>query len=428
MREHCVVLVTTEPELHDTTRALATRLAERSNAVLLFVHVVPLRRSDGVAMLHSAVDLSSPRHRAWLHAQRPSFEGVPYRPRLEVGEPDEVVEALVDSCDVEMVVVEESRRSWWGMPLGRGLAERLLHVLPCPVVVGGPRFLGEAARRPCPSEERIELSGAVELLNGLLDARVDALRCRMDQVGDAVTRIAGARSVHGVLRQSAQRGVPDRLVHLLHVELNEHMRALRAVGWRLVGQHGSWSSRGLASDDALDIGKFLRRLDRATPQTSLPLAASPDGGQLVQLAGARVPNIDGGRLVFVFDAADNFLRILGQPGPLPSLETYAFDEGGVMLSNSLFPDHLFAAGLLPDEGVQTPLRLRVAEPSAGPREAWPLTRMAAHAVLRQDGWDTHGYPDYRGTLVLGAWRWVPEYSFGVTAEIDQSRVRLRTVG
>ena len=64
----------------------------------------------------------------------------------------------------------------------------------------------------------------------------------------------------------------------------------------------------------------------------------------------------------------------------------------------------------------------MAEPSEGPSEQWPLTHMARQAIRRQDGFDTRGYLDYRGTLVVGAWRWVAAYGFGVTAEVDQQVV------
>ena len=91
----------------------------------------------------------------------------------------------------------------------------------------------------------------------------------------------------------------------------------------------------------------------------------------------------------------------------------------MMLSNSSFPDHLQRAGLLLEGGTQTPLRLRVAEPASGPVEGWPLTHLAQKATLHDDGFNTAGYVDYRGTLVVGAWRWNEEYGFGIAAEVDR---------
>jgi hypothetical protein len=420
VKERVVVLLTTVPELHGSTRDLATQLARRSNAVLLFLYVVPLCRSLGEGMLHDAVQVSSLGHRRWLDRQRSTSPAVPSRHRLVVGDPEEVVRELESTLDLELVVVEEARRSWLGVPLTRGLGERLVHQLATPVVIVGPYFT-ERAAAPAPAPAvRAELSEVMALLNGLVDARVEALRCRLDQTRDAAARLAALRVVGEVLQISRRREVPEGAVRQLTVALDEHARALRAISWVVIGPRDRWGHDGVLPG-VLGMGEaFLRRLDQVSPCVSLPLAL--DGDRLVQLAGARVPGVDGGRLILVFDAADDFLRILGQPGPLPSLETYAFNDCGVMLSNSLFPHDLLAAGLLPSEGSQTALRLRVAEPSEGPPEAWPLTHMAAHAVRHQDGWDTRGYLDYRGTAVVGAWRWVDEHGFGVTAEVDQAVV------
>jgi hypothetical protein len=137
------------------------------------------------------------------------------------------------------------------------------------------------------------------------------------------------------------------------------------------------------------------------------------------------------------DAGRDFLRILGQPGPDPSIETYAFDADGLMLSNSRFPEELRRAGLLPDDRrLQTPRRLRISDPgtdltSDGAGREFtrspdlPLTRMAQSATAGEDGRDFEGYRDYRGVEVIGAWRWVPEYGFGVTAEMDRAALAHR---
>ena len=204
------------------------------------------------------------------------------------------------------------------------------------------------------------------------------------------------------------------------VELDEHQRALRATAWQLMTPHHRWGSEALTPVHGLAFAEFVRRVDAAGQSTSLPLALDDGLERLVILGGARVSGGAGGMLLFGFNAEDDFLRILGQPGPLPTFETYAFDSAGLMLSNSRFPEHLLASGLLTGEGQQAPLRLRVAEPSEGPVEAWPLTRMARDATRHQNGFDTRGYLDYRGTRVVGAWRWQAKYGFGVAAEIDHA--------
>src|SRR6516164_4662425 len=52
------------------------------------------------------------------------------------------------------------------------------------------------------------------------------------------------------------------------------------------------------------------------------------------------------------------------------------------------------------------------------RAAQPLTRLAADAVQAKDGHDADGYRDYRGVPSVGAWRWLPDYDFGIATEVD----------
>jgi signal transduction histidine kinase/ActR/RegA family two-component response regulator len=110
-------------------------------------------------------------------------------------------------------------------------------------------------------------------------------------------------------------------------------------------------------------------------------------------------------------------------------ETYAFNSDGVMLSNSRFEQDLSRMGLLPaGEDQSAALRVMVKDPevnlmshpSAPVRavEDRPLTPMCARAILGGEGLDTWGYNDYRGVPVVGAWRWFPDYSFGIAFEMD----------
>lgn len=421
MKDHFVLLVTTTPKLHDATRELATKLATRANAVLFFLHVLPMRSSDGEGMLYSAITLNSGQPEAWLRRQLPSEGGVRFRHRLEVGEPEEVVARFTEAHIVDMVVVEEPPRTWVSEAIWRGLAERLIRRVDCPVVIGGPGFLRSTppARPPIPTS--LGAATVAELLNAMVDARVDALRSWMDHVSESVRRVASSDSVRSIVAPSPyESGRESASNHrLLRVQLDEHRRALRAIDWQLITPAGSWGSQRLTLPQGPALVAFLQRVEELGHSTSLPLSLEEGSERLVILAGAQVREGEGGALIFAFDAEDDFLRILGQPGPLPSFETYAFDDNGLMLSNSRFPEHLRDAGLLPADGGQTPLRLRVAEPSEGPIERWPLTHMATQAIQTIDGWDTRGYRDYRGTPVVGAWRWVPEYGFGVTAEVDR---------
>ncbi len=52
------------------------------------------------------------------------------------------------------------------------------------------------------------------------------------------------------------------------------------------------------------------------------------------------------------------------------------------------------------------------------RNELPLTRMAESAISGQSSIDVDGYNDYRGVPVVGAWRWLENYGFGVASETD----------
>jgi signal transduction histidine kinase/DNA-binding response OmpR family regulator len=49
----------------------------------------------------------------------------------------------------------------------------------------------------------------------------------------------------------------------------------------------------------------------------------------------------------------------------------------------------------------------------------PLTKAVREAVARRNGVDVEGYPDQRGTPVVGAWRWVEPLHIGIVYEIGR---------
>ncbi len=108
-------------------------------------------------------------------------------------------------------------------------------------------------------------------------------------------------------------------------------------------------------------------------------------------------------------------------------KTYAFDRRGVLISESRFTAQLQQAGLLPDDKTEDEVPLAIRDPggdltgryrASTPQDTWPLTYMARMATAGHDGVDLDGYRDYRGVRVIGAWRWLEEYGFGVATETD----------
>lgn len=140
--------------------------------------------------------------------------------------------------------------------------------------------------------------------------------------------------------------------------------------------------------------------------------------------------ISGAFLVHDHDAREKANRILRVVQLGSSGESYAFNERGVMLSESRFADQLREIGLLPSDAHGNTSRIiQLRDPGGDmtqgyrPTEslsAQPLTKMARHATAGEDGFDVKGYRDYRGVQVAGAWRWLDEHHIGVATELDMS--------
>ena len=125
---------------------------------------------------------------------------------------------------------------------------------------------------------------------------------------------------------------------------------------------------------------------------------------------------------------DDFTRILQAGRPGKSGETYAFDQSGLMISGSRFDLQLKEIGLLNNhKDIRSILNIDIRDPGGDLTRGYtpnvmllgqPLTKMAVHAISGINGLDVDGYRDYRGVPVVGTWRWLEEYDFGVTTELD----------
>lgn len=132
--------------------------------------------------------------------------------------------------------------------------------------------------------------------------------------------------------------------------------------------------------------------------------------------------------VMRYSPADEFSRLLQLAQFGASGESYAFNSSGVMITESRFTDQLQEVGLVEDgPDASSILAIDIRNPGGNlllghqpdlPWAALPYTRMAAAAIAGIDGVDVEGYLDYRGVPVVGAWRWLPDYGFGVAMEVD----------
>ncbi len=141
------------------------------------------------------------------------------------------------------------------------------------------------------------------------------------------------------------------------------------------------------------------------------------------------------------DPSKSFSQVLQSARRSETMETYAFDQDGRLLSESRFDTQLRRIGLL-EAGRNEILNVEIRDPGVNlvagyrshlPRAEQPLTRMAARAaqlrssMVQGEGLflrsaietDLSGYRDYRGVPVFGAWLWDEGLGLGLATEIDR---------
>ncbi|MDG5997345.1 MAG: PAS domain S-box protein, partial [Candidatus Brocadia sp.] len=92
-------------------------------------------------------------------------------------------------------------------------------------------------------------------------------------------------------------------------------------------------------------------------------------------------------------------------------ETYLVNKDGYMITESRFATHLKEMGLVKK---RCALELKLVTPETG-----DLTNGVKQCIAGNNGFDAKGYKDYSGLTVLGVWRWLPEFNWGIIAEIDR---------
>jgi len=131
-------------------------------------------------------------------------------------------------------------------------------------------------------------------------------------------------------------------------------------------------------------------------------------------------------LTLRIDPSSDFSRVaqLGRIGA--SGETYAFDNKGMLVTQSRFEQQLQQIGLVASQDTSL-LSIRITDPGGNmingyvpqmKRSQLPLTVMARSAVKGESGFNVDGYRDYRGVPVFGSWIWDSSHGFGLATEID----------
>jgi len=290
------------------------------------------------------------------------------------------------------------------------------------------------------------------LLNADLSAMELWLKMQRENASDTANEPAVATAIVALAAQSERGASAKELIDApqqaqLRDLLNPERAARDFHGYVITNAQGiviSSLNRELIGKDTKNLCKdleFLRKTLAGEATVSQPMpsvALLSDGrgkvrsGVPTMFACAPVRDKAGavvGVLGLRLPPEADFTRILNVARFGKSGETYAFDRSGLLLSSSRFDAQLKTIGLLPDNAeAASILTVRLFDPQVDltrgerPVEGAEkrLTRMAADATEGNSGIDVDGYRDYRGVRVIGAWRWLPQYNFGVSTEVDEA--------
>ena len=117
-----------------------------------------------------------------------------------------------------------------------------------------------------------------------------------------------------------------------------------------------------------------------------------------------------------------------------TVDAYAFDDAGLLLTKSRYFPQLSAAGMLPPDADTAAFNLRLRDPGTDLTERLarpddlderPLTTLVTRAIESRSATDSGArdgvllepYRNYFGREVIGAWRWLPEYDIGIAVEV-----------
>ncbi len=149
----------------------------------------------------------------------------------------------------------------------------------------------------------------------------------------------------------------------------------------------------------------------------LPLYGTDDNDSVTAVVAFRSTQI-----------AERLAAVIAHGRMQNSLETYAVNSEGWLLSDSRFLDQLTLIGRIPHRARNTTImQLACKDPgvdmTAGEQptmseDQWPLTLSVHSLTRRKSGINLDGYRDYRGRKVIGAWSWIDEYNLGLVTEMD----------
>jgi eukaryotic-like serine/threonine-protein kinase len=221
--------------------------------------------------------------------------------------------------------------------------------------------------------------------------------------------------------------------YVAYVVIDREDRIVAATSPALVGQKALPAYTDFTAKALAEGSTVSRPFMPAVPLVDEFGESSPDVPAMY--AAARIPGADAkDEAVAVIGLRirpeKEFTRILNMGRLNETGDTYAFDKHGLMLSESRFDQQLMQIGLIPDrKSSHSVLAVDLRDPGVDltsgerpklRRDELPFTHMVLDALGDGTGVDVAGYRDFRGVKVVGAWKWLPAYGFGVATEMEKS--------
>ncbi|HEY5914190.1 MAG TPA: serine/threonine protein kinase [Verrucomicrobiae bacterium] len=310
-------------------------------------------------------------------------------------------------------------------------------------------LVGYWVRRQVDEATRSELAARLE---AVLNANISALRLWFSQRESDLAALGADTQVTGAINYLAElattpAGNPEALAssaaattlqdylkpflkpqnYLDYIVLSAQKTVLAASGKEWIGVPAPRAYESVL-EQALDGQiSFSRPVPRAWQSDQTP------AGPPVMLITAPIKSPSGkvaAVLALRVKPEEEFSKLFNVARMGETGESYAFDLRGYVLTATRFDRKLKALGLIPNTPGSTAIsNLRLLDPEVNldggdrpvkPRTALRLTKLAAAAVMGDDGTDVHGYRNYRGVEVVGAWAWLPDYRMGVATEVATS--------
>lgn len=274
-------------------------------------------------------------------------------------------------------------------------------------------------------------------INSVLVANVTGLDLWLTDQADETRRLSTDPRFAAWLRELVSQSGVESAGDFAAVRerFSSEIEERQYVGWALLNRAGIVMHSSL--DESVGVSLALPRdtletLNSGRATVTRPFLATLSGVEkepraiMCAVAPLKTDSGDQAFLATLIDPYEQFSEILTVARMGASGETYAIDAQGVLLSRSRFENQLRRGGLL-DKSQLSPLNIHVRDPGVDIREqtlsnpdprSWPMTLMADSVTRGGSDANITGYNDYRGVPVIGAWRWMPEYSMGIATEMD----------